>query len=150
MAAHVLHRFMFICRAWFFISFKNKLVEAVMSKAAKDTIDSDNLARIVSPLSSIITWATVTAAVLASLSALGINVQPVLAFGSVSTLAAGFAAQSTVSNVVSALSLYTARPFISGDRVQLKTLTGALVVSGTVDRVMPLHTIIKCDAGTPM
>lgn len=121
-----------------------------MSKASKDTIDSDNLARIVSPLSSIITWATVTIAVLSSLSALGINVQPFLAFGSVSTLAAGFAAQSTVSNVVSALSLYTARPFISGDRVQLKTLSGALVVSGTVDRVMPLHTIIKSDAGTPM
>ena len=47
-----------------------------------------------------------------------------LAFGGASTLAIGLAAQSTVSNLVAALSLYTSRAFIKGDRVQFKSMSG--------------------------
>ena len=122
-----------------------------MGNAAADkSIDSDNLARIVLPVSSLITWAIYVAAILCSLVAFGIDIKPMLALGSVSTLAIGFAAQSTVANVVSAFSLYTSRPFIAGDRIQLKTMSGALVVSGTVQKILPMHTIIKTDNGTPM
>ena len=37
--------------------------------------------------------------------AFGVNVQPLLTFGSISTVAVGFAAQSTMQNVVSALQI---------------------------------------------
>lgn len=122
-----------------------------MNNATIDTsIDEDNIARIIFPVSSLISWATVVAATLFSLTALGINVKPLLALGSVSTLAIGFAAQSTVSNVVSAFSLYTARPFIAGDRIQLRTMTGATVVAGTVHKILPMHTIIQTDNGPPV
>lgn len=49
--------------------------------------------------------AIVAAAVLANCSNFGINLQPLLAFGSISTVAVGFAAQSTMANVVSALQI---------------------------------------------
>lgn len=122
-----------------------------MSAAAMESsIDDDNLARIVFPLSTLINWATITAAILSSLHALGINIQPLLALGSVSTIAIGFAAQSTVTNVVSAFSLYTARPFIVGDRIQLKSMSGAVVVHGTVEKILPMSTVIKTDGGPRM
>ena len=127
--------------------------------------------------------------------AFGVNVQPLLTFGSISTVAVGFAAQSTMQNVVSALQIvsscllvfactcsavprpsdrqrlhshtparilplccstwsrpsprcifllyhlphtlvlppppqYSSRPFIIGDRIQLKTLSGRTIVAG--------------------
>lgn len=140
------------CRsAWFFLAFKQRIVDRIMKSAkGRGPGDEDNLARIVYPLSTLISWATVVASSLFSLHALGVDVQPLLALGSVSTLAIGFAAQSTVSNVLSAFSLYAARPFIAGDRVVLKSMSGATVTSGTVQRIAPMHTVIKTDAGMPM
>ena len=118
--------------------------------AANKSMDEDNLARIVLPLSSLVSWATVLAATLLSVAVAGINIKPILALGSVSTLAIGFASQSIVANMVSAFSLYTSRPFIAGDRVVLKTMSGATVVAGTVQKIMPMHTIIKMDDGPAM
>ena len=45
-------------------------------------------------------------------------------------MAVGFAAQSTMQNVVSALQIYSTRPFIVGDRVQLKSMSGSTIVAG--------------------
>jgi MscS family membrane protein len=45
-------------------------------------------------------------------------------------VAVGFAAQSTMQNVVSALQIYSTRPFIVGDRVQLKSMSGSTIVAG--------------------
>ena len=42
--------------------------------------------------------------------AFGVNVQPLLTFGSISTVAVGFAAQSTMQNVVSALQIVSSLP----------------------------------------
>jgi small-conductance mechanosensitive channel len=92
----------------------------------------------------------VTGATLASLVAFGFNIRPLLTLGSVSTLAIGFAAQSTVANIVSALSLYTSRPFIRGDQIILQTMSGSTVVKGTVEQILPMQTIITTDAGHPL
>lgn len=51
----------------------------------------------------------VLAATLTTLTAFGINVQPLLTFGSIGTVAVGFAAQSTMQNVVSALQIVSVR-----------------------------------------
>ena len=136
---------------WFFLNLKSALVDSIMKNAsAVASMDDDNLARLVYPISTLISWATVTGSVLFSLNVAGINVKPILALGSVSTLAIGFAAQSVVSNIVSAFSLYTSRPFIAGDRVCLKTMSGSVVVTGTVEKIMPMHTVFKTDTGTPI
>jgi MscS family membrane protein len=140
--------------AWFFINLKNQLVNNILANtvasSADFTTNDDGLARIVVPVSALINWGVVVATILTSLTVSGVDVKPLLALGSVSGLAIGFAAQSTVANVVSAFSLYTSRPFIAGDRVQLKTMSGANVISGTVDKILPLHTILKADNGTPI
>jgi MscS family membrane protein len=138
---------------WFFVSWKNRVVRALVAAAAAGDPSGEGgsgLARIAYPLSSLLSWAVVSGGAVASLAVYGINVQPLLALGSVSTLAVGFAAQSTVANVVSAFSLHASRPFIAGDRVALKSMSGAAVAAGTVQRIMPLHTVIRTDAGTPM
>jgi small-conductance mechanosensitive channel len=143
-----------IFAAWFFINLKNQLVKNIMANTATSSsdfaTDREGLARIIVPISSLINWGVVCATILISLTAVGIDVKPLLALGSVSGLAIGFAAQSTVANVVSAFSLYTSRPFIAGDRVQLKTMTGSHVIAGTVEKILPLHTILKTDNGTPI
>ncbi len=54
----------------------------------------------VSAVQGIVATAGMTAMV-----AFGVNVQPLLTFGSISTVAVGFAAQSTMQNVVSALQI---------------------------------------------
>lgn len=58
-----------------------------------------------SPPSAPALQAIVVAAVLANAANFGVNLQPILAFGSISTVAVGFAAQSTMANVVSALQI---------------------------------------------
>jgi len=120
------------------------------SSSTDSFTEDDGLARVVIPVSSLISWGVVVAAILTSLTTCGIDVKPILAFGSFSGLAVGFAAQNTVANVVSAFSLHTSRPFIPGERVQLKTMSGADVISGTVEKILPIHTIIKADNGTPI
>jgi len=137
--------------SWVWLGFKDRLVKRLMTHAAnQDRTEHDSLARIVFPLSTLITWATVVATSLIGLHLMGINVRPALAFGSVSTLAIGIAAQSTVANIMAAVSFYTNRPFIAGDRVLLKSMNGATVVNGTVERIRPINTVIRTDAGIPI
>lgn len=69
---------------------------------------------------------------------------PAQALGSVGSFVVGFAAQSALGNVVSAMGLYTTRPFVPGDRVQFKSLGGSTIVEGarcrTQDRPVLLVT----------
>jgi small-conductance mechanosensitive channel len=136
---------------WFFINLKNRLVENILAAERRRCEEpEDSIGRIVEPVSTLVSWATVVATTLISIKAMGFNIQPLLALGSVSTLAIGFAAQSVVANVISAFSLYASRPFVAGDRVMLKTMSGGLVVSGTVERIMPMYTVIQTDTGCPI
>jgi small-conductance mechanosensitive channel len=104
--------------------------------------------RFVKPLSQLLSWGIIVAAGLSSLATIGVDVTPMLTLGSVSTVAIGFAAQSTIANLVSALALYTSRTFIAGDRVQFKSMSGSTVVSGTVQDIRPMRTLVKCDNGS--
>ena len=117
---------------------------------ASETINLDNneVSRFMQPISQLLTWAIVLAVSLSVLMTVGIDVGPMLTVGSVSTIAIGFAAQSTVGNLVSALSLYTSRTFIAGDRVEFKSLGGSTVVAGTVQEIKPMRTLVKCDNGS--
>ena len=53
-----------------------------------------------------------------------------------------------MSNLVAALNLYTSRTFIAGDRIKFKSMGGSTVVSGTVQEIRPLRTLVKCDDGS--
>ena len=76
--------------------------------------DRGSLLRLVNPLSTALSWAIVLCSALITASNFGIDVQPLLAFGSVGTLAIGLASQGVMSNVVSAMQLFSTRPVRRG------------------------------------
>lgn len=137
---------------WFLLSFKDRIVKLIIHNSSMNggKGHADNLQRILNPTSNILSWVTVTLAVIASISICGFDVAPLLTLGSVTSLAVAFAAQSTVANVVSAFLLYVNRPFIEGDRVHLKTLGGSTIIKGTVKSIMPIQTKIMTDDFAPI
>lgn len=44
---------------------------------------------------------------------------------------------------------FTNRPFIVGDRVQLRSLGGPTIVEGVVEEIQPMRTVIRTDAKMP-
>lgn len=75
------------------------------------------LERVYLPLSSLVTWAAVLASAVSVCSSLGICLKPVLAVGGAGGIAAGFASQQLLLNVVAGVNIFLTRPFISGDQV---------------------------------
>ena len=138
--------------AWTLLRLKDKLVRAAgelaqSTDSATLSIDENQVSRLLQPLSQLLSWAIFIGATLSSLIILGVDLGPMLAFGGASTLAIGLAAQSTVSNLVAALSLYTSRAFIKGDRVQFKSMSGSTVVAGMVLDIQPMKTLVKTSNG---
>ena len=140
--------------AWTLLRIKEKLVrtagEIVQSpgESTISSIDESQVLRFLQPLSQLLTWAIFIGATMSSLIILGVDIGPMLAFGGASTLAIGLAAQSTVSNLVAALSLYTSRAFIKGDRVQFKSMSGSTVVAGMVLDIQPMK-VCACPLSPP-
>ncbi|MEO2193472.1 MAG: mechanosensitive ion channel domain-containing protein, partial [bacterium] len=138
--------------AWTLLRVKEKLLLAAgefvqSTDSATPSFDESQVLRFLQPLSQLLTWAIFIGAAMSSLIILGVDIGPMLAFGGASTLAIGLAAQSTVSNLVAALSLYTSRAFIKGDRVQFKSMSGSTVVAGMVLDIQPMKTLVKTSNG---
>jgi small-conductance mechanosensitive channel len=66
-------------------------------------------------------------AVAAALNQLGFNLEVLLGAAGVLTVAIGFAAQTSASNLISGLFLMVERPFVVGDIVQIGVLTGTVL-----------------------
>ena len=64
---------------------------------------------------------------LTALSYLGVNLTGLIAAAGILTVAVAFAAQTSVSNVISGLFLYFDRPFSIGDTVKVDTVVGTVV-----------------------
>ena len=45
---------------------------------------------------------------------------------------------------------FVSRPFVVGDRVELRTATGASVVLGLVERISPMNTTFRSDQNIPI
>lgn len=76
------------------------------------------LERVYLPLSSLVTWAAVLACALSICTSLGVSLQPLLAVGGAGGIAAGFASQQLLLNVVAGVNIFLTRPFIAGDQVR--------------------------------
>lgn len=136
---------------WFFLSFKEQIINLVMAAAPGQEQSSNiGLERILTPISSLAGWVIVVAGVLSSVQVMGINVQPLLAVGGVSGIAIGFGAQSVSANAITGINLFVSRPFVVGDRVELRTAGGASVVTGLVERIAPMSTTIRNDQNIPI
>lgn len=128
--------------SWFVVNWKNAFLRRVFHTGKDDAI-----VRVVRPISTLLTWGIVGLSLIHALQAFGVNTQPLLAFGGAGTLAAGLAAQNTMANFVSAISLYTSPPFLVGDKVVLKTMTNAIIAAGIVEKVRPMRTVIRTEEG---
>ncbi|PSC72397.1 mechanosensitive ion channel [Micractinium conductrix] len=137
--------------AWAAIDFKNRVLawlEAWLSSGSEGDSRAF-ITQLMNPISAVLSALITIAAGMAALSAFGINVGPLVASVGGLGLAIGLAMQSLAGNVVSALSLYTGRPFVVGDRVQL-TSPGGGVVEGEVVVIEPLRTILRDNSGAPV
>ena len=140
--------------AWFVVAWKDRVVAAILrrSDAASRGLGGGeggaaSLEKILIPFAGLASWAVVAAAAVAGLGVLGVDPRPLLTVGGFGGLAVGFGAQSVTSNAISGLQLYLTRPFVVGERVTLQTTTGATVVTGIVERIDPMRTVVRSDKG---
>lgn len=52
--------------------------------------------------------------------------------------------------VVNVFLQFVSRPFVVGDRVELRTAGGASVVTGLVERIAPMSTTVRNDHNIPI
>lgn len=141
---------------WFFLAFKEQILGLITASTAAQAPDEQQnnsrvgLNRILTPISGLTGWVIVVAGVLSSAQVMGINVQPLLAVGGVSGIAIGFGAQSVSANAITGINLFVSRPFVVGDRVELRTSSGSSVVTGLVERISPMSTTIRNDLSIPI
>jgi small-conductance mechanosensitive channel len=67
-----------------------------------------------------------------ALSELGLNLGVVLGAAGILTVAVGFAAQTSVSNLISGLFLMAERPFSIGDVIRVNDITGEVLFIGSI------------------
>jgi small-conductance mechanosensitive channel len=97
-------------------------------------------------LNSTVTIVIWTVALLMILTELGVNVAPLLASAGVVGVALAFGAQSLVRDIISGIFMLFEDQYGVGDRVELGA-TGAIMASGTVERVALRITSIRDDDG---
>ncbi|EIE20508.1 hypothetical protein COCSUDRAFT_57655 [Coccomyxa subellipsoidea C-169] len=138
---------------WFLIAWKENLVDLFvrLEKKKRDLgMSTGGLERVLLPMSSLLGWGLVTIGALMVLHVFGLNIQPLLTIGGVGGVAIGFGAQSVTSNAISGINLFLTRPFVVGDRVELKTTGGGTVLTGFVERIDVMRTIVRTDKGVPV
>ncbi|KAF6252936.1 Mechanosensitive ion channel-domain-containing protein [Scenedesmus sp. NREL 46B-D3] len=105
---------------------------------------TDDLERLLLPLDGVLSWVLVVVAGLLTAHALGINIKPLLAFGGASSIIIGLATQTLLANAVTGLSIFLSRPFVAGDSITVQSTPG-VIVSGTVERVTLLRTLMRTE-----
>lgn len=131
---------------WFSIAWKDLLIDsAIASPRTGEDVD-----RVLRPLGTLLGWGLGAAGILNALHVVGLNIQPLLAAGGVSGIALGFGAQKLTSNVLSGAKLFLTQPFVVSERVQLLDSDGSIVVSGVVESVSPMQTVVRRDDGVPV
>ncbi|KAL4423213.1 hypothetical protein ABPG77_000005 [Micractinium sp. CCAP 211/92] len=141
-----------IFAAWAAIDFKNRVLSWAASwLTSGDTAGSSRkfVAQLLRPVSVLLNCGILAVAGMAALHAYGINVGPLIASIGGLGLVIGLATQSLAANVVSALALYSGRPFVVGDRIELLA-RGSRVLEGVVVQIEPMRTILRDDSGAPI
>ena len=151
-AFDILEVLIIIIASWWFILFKNSLLEKASEVLLEKASSADaryNVMWVMNLAGTLLTWLTIFITIATSFIAFGYDVRPFLTFGSASTIFIGFVAQSTVANIVSGLSLYASQVCRVGDRIELKAKGGNKILEGTVQQISPFQTIIRTDSGLP-
>lgn len=100
-----------------------RVLGKIVDRAAKRNLDKHNAAL----LRKITTYAVLSASLLVALSTLGIKLSGLLAAAGLLTVALGFAAQTSVSNIISGFFLLMEKPFEVGDVVDIEGNVGVVL-----------------------
>ncbi|KAF8057285.1 MSL1 [Scenedesmus sp. PABB004] len=132
---------------WFLIALKDVVVrDLILVRAMRE--GRKELERVYVPLNSLVTWAAVLGCCLYAATSLGVALQPLLAVGGAGGIAAGFASQQILTNIVSGVNIFLTRPFVVGDQVQFAGAPGTSAIEGTVASVEILRTLVCNSEGT--
>ncbi|HEX4840507.1 MAG TPA: mechanosensitive ion channel family protein [Rhabdochlamydiaceae bacterium] len=103
-----------LCSVWLFFRWKNEIERNLIVDHGKK-VDVDTV-RIVGRL---ITLAIGLVTTLVTLQTFGVNIAPLLAFGSIGAASIGFAGKDVIANFCSGIILQMTRPFVRGDQILL-------------------------------
>ncbi len=102
------------CSAWLFFRWKNEMENALLSDSHKK-VDATTV-RMVGRLVVLVIGLVTTLIVM---QLFGVNVLPLLTFGSIGAAAIGFASKDVIANFCSGIMLQITRPFVRGDQILL-------------------------------
>lgn len=103
------------------------LIGRSLAKAAGSIVRQSGSAHGALLTQKIVLYVVFTIAVIFALANLGLKVSGLLATAGIFTVALGFAAQTSVSNVISGFFLFFDRPFSIGDTVKIDTTLGTVL-----------------------
>jgi len=149
-ASRVMHVALVALAGWAMLRFKDRLMQFAVDDDDKRVDKQRMVLRALLPISGLITWVLIGGVALTILRQFGIDIQPLLTVGGFSGVVLGFAAQGPLTNLLSGLQLYLSRPFVVGDRVELKTPGGGTLITGFVESIEPLRTCITSDTYYPV
>lgn len=109
-----------------FVTLIGLAIVRVLDKAVRRLTRQSMPQRTAMILERIVTYGGNIAVLLAASRAAGINVSAVLGAAGIVGVAVGFAAQTSVSNVISGLFLFSERSFGIGDTIQIADVTGTV------------------------
>lgn len=135
-----------IATAWALVGLKDRFVTFVSKTALKE---KEAMARLLATFSGLLNYVIFAGAGFASLATCGINITPLLASVGGASVVIGLAAQSILSDVASALTLFASPPFAAGDDVKFLA-GGALVVEGTIVGIEPLRCVLRTPEGSTL
>lgn len=130
--------------SWFLVQLKNTILRHLLLPDAVRSGHTE-LERIYLPLSSLLTWSACLGCAIAVAGCLGLRLEPLLAVGGAGGIAAGFASQQVLTNMVSGVNIFLSRPFVVGDQVRF---AGATELEGTVEAVEIMRTLLRTTGGT--
>jgi MscS family membrane protein len=103
-----------VCSSWLFFRWKNEIENNLLADHSKK-VDVTTV-RMVGRL---ITLAIGLVTTLVVLQTFGVNIAPLLAFGSIGAASIGFAGKDVMANFCSGIMLQITRPFVRGDQILL-------------------------------
>ncbi len=103
-----------VCSSWLFFRWKNEIENNLLADASKkvDVTTVRMVGRLITLTIGLVTTLVV-------LQTFGVNIAPLLAFGSIGAASIGFAGKDVMANFCSGIMLQITRPFVRGDQILL-------------------------------
>ncbi len=125
-----LYKFLFILSVAWLVSRLGDFFVAVLNHRARKTEDpwDDQLVVFLKDIIRVVVWIIAFLAVLGVV--FGVNILSLVAGAGIAGIAIAFAAQETLQNVFGSISIFTEKPFVIGDLIEVDGVTGKVMRVG--------------------